>query len=133
MRRLLSQYMDIAKARSQLPITNQWIYLNHAGVAPISQLSADAMRAMIKDVEENGIAHIDTWNRLYEQARISGANLLGCDPRQIAFQKNTTEGIIAAANGIRWSNGDNIVIARGEFPANAYPWLNQQPKGVDIH
>ncbi len=91
------------------------------------------MRAIITDVEYNGIAHIDSWNQLYVDARASGAKLIGSQAHQIAFQKNTTEGISTVANGIHWAPGDNIVLARGEFPANVYPWLNQAPKGVEIN
>jgi len=34
---------------------------------------------------------------------------------------------------MHWTPSDNIVLARGEFPANVYPRLNQAPKGVEIN
>ncbi|MBT4975926.1 MAG: aminotransferase class V-fold PLP-dependent enzyme [Gemmatimonadetes bacterium] len=37
------------------------------------------------------------------------------------------------ANELHWTPSDNIVLARGEFPANVYPRLNQAPKGVEIN
>ena len=41
---------------------------------------------------------------------------------EIAFMKNTTQGILIAANGIDWQEGDNVVTTAVEFPANVYPW-----------
>ncbi len=60
------------------------------------------------------------------------AALLGAQPDEIAFLKNTTDGLLAVANGIRWQPGDNVVVAEGEFPANVYPWLNLRERGVEV-
>ena len=125
--------MEITAARRHLPIPENRVYLNHAGVSPVCSPAAEAMPGIIADVEFNGMAHIDSWNQLYVDARASGAKLIGTQAHQIAFQKNTTEGISTVANGIHWTPGDNIVLAHGEFLANVYPWLNQAPKGVEIN
>ena len=124
--------MEIDFARSFLPVAEKWVYLNHAAVAPLSRPAAQAMRRLIRDVEENGMVHYEEWNRLYTRARRSAAILIGARPDQIAFFKNTTDGLLAVANGIKWRSGDNVVLANREFPANVYPWLNLQSRGVEI-
>ena len=48
--------------------------------------------------------------------------LMNADATEIAFMKNTTQGILIAANGINWREGDNVVTTAVEFPANVYPW-----------
>lgn len=125
--------MNIEKVRSEFPVTKKWIYLNHAAVAPLSLSAAMAMRRTLRDVEENGMAFIEGWQALYQRARRVSAQLIGARPSEIALLKNTTEGLITVANGISWQPGDNVVIARGEFPANVYPWLNLEQRGVEIH
>ncbi len=125
--------MDIQKIRSEFPVTKKWIYLNHAAVAPLSRSAATAMRRTLRDAEENGMAFIEDWQTTYERTRRVAAQLVGARPSEIALLKNTTEGLITVANGIAWQPGDNIVIARGEFPANVYPWLNLERRGVKIH
>ena len=46
--------------------------------------------------------------------------------------KNTTQGLIIAANGIDWQRGDNVVTTSVEFPANVYPWWNLKERyGVE--
>ena len=122
--------MKITAARRQLPVTENRAYLNHAGVSPVCSPAAEAIPAIIADVKYNGVAHIDSWNQLYVDARASGAKLICSQAHQIAFQKNTTEGISSVANEIHWTPCDIIVLAHGESPANVYPWLNQAPKGI---
>ncbi|MDA0335565.1 MAG: aminotransferase class V-fold PLP-dependent enzyme [bacterium] len=125
--------MDIAELRrSQFPITERYIYLNHASVAPVSVAVCQAMGDIVQDVAEHGMAHIAQWQDLCTAARCSAACLIGAHESQIAFLKNTTDGLIAVALGVDWRPGDNVVIARGEFPANVYPWLNLRDRGVSI-
>jgi selenocysteine lyase/cysteine desulfurase len=46
--------------------------------------------------------------------------------------KNTTQGILIAANGIDWQAGDNVVTTAVEFPANVYPWWSLKERyGVE--
>jgi selenocysteine lyase/cysteine desulfurase len=48
--------------------------------------------------------------------------MLGVKPEEIAFMRNTSDGIASIANGLKWEKGDNIVSFAAEFPANFYPW-----------
>ena len=62
------------------------------------------------------------------------AQLINANPTEIAFMKNTTQGILIAANGIDWQEGDNVVTTAVEFPANVYPWWSLKERyGVSTH
>ena len=50
---------------------------------------------------------------------------------EVAFVKNTSEGLAIVANGLDWKLGDNVVIPDIEFPANVYPWWNLKRMGVE--
>jgi selenocysteine lyase/cysteine desulfurase len=52
---------------------------------------------------------------------------------EIAFVGNTSEGLSAIATGLEWKPGDSVLIAKPDFPANIYPWLNLERKGVKVH
>ena len=55
------------------------------------------------------------------------------DPHEIAFVKNTCEGISIVADGFPLGRGDNVVVADQEHQANLYPWINvHQRKGVEL-
>src|SRR6267154_4465254 len=109
--------------RALFPVTERAIYLNHAAVSPPPRSTIQAVEAQLRDVSENGSLNFRKWIAVKENARLLLASLLGARPEQVAFLRNTSDGLSTVANGIRWQPGDNIVTFRHEFPANIYPWL----------
>lgn len=110
------------KWRNQFPVTETYIYMNHAGVAPLSRRVREAMAGFIEDATVNGAVNAEEWAETAEVCRSAAAQLINAEPTEIAFMKNTTQGILIAANGIDWQEGDNVVTTAVEFPANVYPW-----------
>ena len=80
------------------------------------------MTGFIADATLNGAVNADDWAETAEVCRAAAAQLINADTTEIAFMKNTTQGILIAANGINWQEGDNVVTTAVEFPANVYPW-----------
>ena len=120
------------KWRSEFPVTETYIYMNHAGVAPLSRRVQDAMTRFIEDATFHGAVHTDDWTETAEACRFAAAQLINANATEIAFMKNTTQGILIAANGIDWQAGDNVVTTAVEFPANIYPWWSLKERyGVD--
>jgi selenocysteine lyase/cysteine desulfurase len=119
--------------RSLFPVTQKYVYMNHAAVSPLSTRVRDAMVALANDVTMNGIANIDDWLAAYEHARESAARLVSARSHEIAFMRNTSDGISAVANGIDWRHGDNIVSCNVEFPSNVYPWMRiRDERGIEL-
>ncbi len=118
--------------RADFPVTRNLIYLNHAAVSPVCRPAAEAMRWLATDAEEFGSYHYDKWMACYEGLRVESARMLNADPREIAIVKNTSEGIATVALGLDWRPGDRIVAFHDEFPANQYPWIRLESKGVKI-
>jgi selenocysteine lyase/cysteine desulfurase len=69
---------------------------------------------------------------VYEETKEILAAYLNVSGRQIAFTDNTTNGMNILAQGLKWKEGDEIILNDLEFPANVYPFLNLQKKGVKI-
>src|SRR5258708_2435981 len=109
--------------RTLFPVTEKYIYMNHAAVSPLSTRVHDAMRALVEDVTQNGSANYEDWCRTYEDTRHSAARLVNARPHEMAFMRNTSDALSAVANGIDWREGDNVVSCNVEFPSNIYPWL----------
>ncbi|RKU25129.1 aminotransferase [Candidatus Poribacteria bacterium] len=108
--------------QSEFPVTQKYVYMNHAGVAPLSKRVQKAMVDFVEDATVNGAVNVDDWVDTVEECRDSAAELMNAESTEIAFMKNTTQGILIAANGIDWNTGDNVVTTSVEFPANVYPW-----------
>lgn len=124
--------MDWSALRSEFPVTRRWAYLDHAAVAPISGRAQRAIQAWADDVAAHGEVHDPQWQQRLETIRALAGRLLDADPLDIAFVKNTSEGIGIVAEGFPWKPGDNVVTAAEEYPANLYPWMNLAARGVEV-
>lgn len=123
---------DLSRYRAEFPVTSSSIYMNHAAVAPISRRVRDAMVGLLDDVHCYGAEHWEKWLETYDATRASAARLLNAEPAEIAFTKNTSEGISFFANGLNWQSGDEVVSIDSEFPANFYPWKFQERRGARL-
>ncbi len=117
--------------RAQFPVTRRWAFLDHAAVAPLSGPAQQAIVTWAGDMAENGDAFLERWIKRIEEVRASAGRLLGANPKDVAFIKNTSEGICFVAEGFPWQPGDNVVTAVEEYPANLYPWMNLAGRGVE--
>src|ERR1043166_4178672 len=119
--------------RALFAITERAVYLNHAAVSPPPTTTIQAVEAQLRDVRDNGSFNFRSWLRVKEEGRELLARLLGARPEQVAFVRNTSDGLSTVANGLTWKPGDNIVTFRREFPSNIYPWLRvRDAYGVEI-
>jgi len=58
--------------------------------------------------------------------------IVGASSEEIAFVKNTSEGLSFVAAGFPWKEGDNLVTANVEYPSNVYPWLRLRTRNVEV-
>lgn len=119
--------------RALFPVTERSNYLNHAAVSPPPIKTIEAIQSQLKDVSENGSVNFRSWIATKERTRALLAEMLGAQPEQIAFLRNTSDALSTVANGLDWQPGDNIVTFRNEFPSNIYPWLRlREAFGVEV-
>jgi len=123
---------DLAGNPSHFPILDRWDFFNHAAVAPLPRVAADALRNYAAQMES--AAYLDAGHyRSLEALRASAAALMNATPQEIAFVKNTAEGICTVANGLEWRRGQRIITAGVEYPANIYPWMDIAARhGVEL-
>ncbi len=114
------------------PVLKNWTFFNHAGVCPLPAAAGNALRKYAGQAEER--AYLFTgWYQDIEKLRQISAELIGAHRDEIAFVKNTSEGLSIVANGIDWQWGDRIVTTAVEYPANVYPWMEQvRSRGVKL-
>jgi cysteine desulfurase / selenocysteine lyase len=116
----------------EFPILNELDFFNHAGVAPISNRAADALRQFADEATTRAY-YKHGWYRRVAQVKQAAADLIGAASRdEIAFVSNTSTGISMIAKGLDWHEGDNVVISDVEYPANRYPWEDLKRFGVEV-
>jgi cysteine desulfurase/selenocysteine lyase len=107
----------------EFPILRACDFFNHAGVSPLPRRAGDALRAFADQYERR--AYLESgFYRQIEGLRRSAAAMINAAAEEIAFVKNTSEGIATVAGGIDWRRGDRIVTTAVEYPANIYPWMD---------
>ncbi|MDY6935263.1 MAG: aminotransferase class V-fold PLP-dependent enzyme [Spirochaetota bacterium] len=121
---------DFEDYRSQFPVIKKYVYLNHAAISAPSLRAAEAFSNISNQFSYYGIKGYDGWMKRVEEVRGLFAGLINAHPAEIAFVGNTSEGLGYVAEGIRWMEGDEVLIPVPEFPSNVYPWLNLERKGV---
>lgn len=122
---------DWTKLREEFPTLRHWTYLDTARKTVPPRCQEQAMQEYTRDVYEN--AGADAWSAAnVAETRAVMAALLGAKPGEIAFTKNTTEGLYIAANGVDLKPGDNIVLTNMEHVANVWVWKHWEAKGVEI-
>lgn len=116
----------------EFPIRERYIYMNHAGVAPIPSSTQAAISEFARTAAEEGPVNYAAWLHAMNLAREASGQLINADPNDICFVKSTNHGLLIAANSINWKQGDNIVGFAHEFPANILPWKNLSYLGVEF-
>jgi selenocysteine lyase/cysteine desulfurase len=120
---------DEALRRREFPVCERKIYCAHAADAPLPRRVADAMHESIEH------AAIDARNYDHELVRIeetrsAAAQLLGVGADEISFTGPTASGLNSIANGLDWAKGEEVICYLDDYPANVYPWLALERRGV---
>lgn len=119
--------------RALFPVTQNYVYLNHAAVAPISQPVYARMQEYTRDLLDAGFANFRHWLGEVRRVRELAARFVNAHADEIAFAPNTSAGLAMIANGIDWRAGDNVVTADCEFPANVVPWMRlRREQGIEV-
>ena len=108
------------------------VYLDCAAQGPFpAETVAEVQRALrLKEHPEEIVGSL--YETLPGRAREAVARLLGCDPESIALASGASHGLNLAARCLPLKEGDEVLLAHGEFPANVYPWLNRASDGVGV-
>ena len=64
------------------------------------------------------------------ETRKTMARFIGAQVDEISFTGPTSSGLNAIANGLDWTQGDEVVCYFDDYPANVYPWLSLERRGV---
>jgi cysteine desulfurase / selenocysteine lyase len=112
--------------RDQFPLTRERAYLNTGGLGASPYMVIDTVKAKIDELEKlSETGHTD---ELWKEVKTDAASLLGCVPEELAFMRNTTEGINVVANGLPFRKGDEVILTTHEHVGNAVTWLALQKR-----
>ena len=124
---------EILNFRKNFKAYDKCTYLNHAAISPISELIINETNKFLNLRSMPPVDIIDEFFSRKQEFKSLIKNLINSESENnIAFTSNTSEGLNIIANGMEFNKGDRIILFKGEFPANLYPFLKLERKGVLI-
>jgi selenocysteine lyase/cysteine desulfurase len=128
-----SRSYDVAALRAaEFPWTTSTIYLNHASIGPLPERTR---RVLDEFNRRRGMPYLlpdrEMFGILTESRRLA-AGLIGAQPEEIGLTVNTGFGLGLAARALPFQSGDVVLVSDREFPANVYPWMRLEDRGVTM-
>ena len=97
-------------------------YLNFAAHAAIPRIALEAVQKSINAKVQPQLVDDVSFFHTAASLRQSLATLITASADEIALTTGAGAGLSAIALGLRWAEGDEVIIARGEFPAHYASW-----------
>jgi cysteine desulfurase/selenocysteine lyase len=123
--------MDWQEVRAQFAVAQDYIYFDLANKCALPLFSTAAIADYVDKQQRFG-GDKNEWFETLEEARANFAQLINAHPDEIAFTKNTSEGLNIAANCLPLQPGDTVLLNENEHPNNVYCWLNLEKRGVRV-
>jgi selenocysteine lyase/cysteine desulfurase len=123
--------MDWQQVRGQFPVTNEYLYFDLANKCALPLWATETIAAYIQKQQRSGGDKAE-WFATLEEARTNFARLINATLDEIAFTKNTSEGLNIAAACLPLKAGDTVLLNEYEHPNNVYCWLNLERKGIKV-
>jgi cysteine desulfurase / selenocysteine lyase len=122
----------LAAYRDEYAITEQYAFLSHAAVSPLSRRIVDAVANQLhRAASEPAVRLFPDIFVLMADLRQRLAQLINArDSSEIVLMPNTAMGLNSAAVSLPLRTGDNVLVLEGDYPANIYPWQQLAYKGV---
>jgi len=105
------------------------IYLDTATQGPMPLAAANAAKQALEWKKLPHRVPDGVYFDLPDRVRASVAKLIGAQPDDIAITTGASSGFAAVAAGLEWKPDDEVIVAKGEFPAHFATWLPYQNAG----
>src|SRR5947208_3557252 len=120
------------KRHDLFPVKDRYLFLSHCSIAPLYRPALDKERAVAEAHSSSGLLVYSQYEPILTGLRTAAAAVLHTAPDNLAFVKNTSEGMGLIANGYPFEPGDQVISYVHEYPANHYPWKLQERRGVEL-
>ncbi|RFC43371.1 MAG: Selenocysteine lyase/Cysteine desulfurase [Verrucomicrobia bacterium] len=127
----LAQLADEEIRRAAFPVCREKVFLAHAGVTALPRAVADAVIDYTDACTRDDQEYEGVLRRIQETRRLC-ADFIGAKPNEIALLGPTSLGLSLVANGLPWQPGDEVVAYLDDYPANVYPWMELERRGVRL-
>ena len=108
-------------------------YLNFAAHAAIPRVALNAVQASVAAKRRPHIVDDQSFFSVARSLRQTLATLIGASQDDIALTNGAGAGLAMIAYALKWSAGDEVIIAGGEFPAHYATWKPMETReGIKV-
>lgn len=111
------------------PVAREKLFFAHAGVSALPQVATDALAGFARYGSTQAQEDETVWAEVAD-TRARAARMIGAYASEIALLGPTSLGLSLVANGWPWKSGDEVIYYPGDYPANVYPWMALEGRGV---
>jgi len=115
----------------EFPVTRQQAFFGHAGDCPLPRRVAEAI-SLYANQCTTGDQEKFVFPMVLTRGRQLAADLLHCQPEEVAFVGPTSLALSFIASGLKFRRGDNILIYFDDYPSNVYPWMALAQQGLEV-
>ncbi len=123
-------WRDETVRRQEFPVAKQQIFLAHAAVATLPRRVVQAETDFATSCSQREPDYAAISKRIRGVRERAAQLLPGAEADEISLQGPTALGLSLIAGGLDWRPGDEVVYHHDCYPANVYPWLELQRRGV---
>ncbi|HJM89926.1 MAG TPA: aminotransferase class V-fold PLP-dependent enzyme [Dehalococcoidia bacterium] len=122
--------------RSQMPVMQNYAYMNSGFSGPLTTDVVDAMKQRLQlelDVGPTTREVMEDRQQLVARMREVTAEMIGADADEIAIMGNTTEGLNVVVNGVDIQPGDGVITTSVEHASGAVPaYYLRERRGAEM-
>ena len=120
------------EARALFPGLERATYFATNGQALLPAQARDRLIDGAERLASRGYAGALRLEREVESVRARLARVIGADPDEVAFVRNTGEGLCLAADLIDWREGDEVLSFEGEYRSVVHAFQGAAHRGVRV-
>ena len=122
--------------REEMPAVLNTVYLNTGTCGPLARRTVAAMQEVQQEELLQGRIAPNHYPHLFTEiqgVKAVAAEILHCDPNELALSRHTTDGMNLALAGYPWQPNDEIIISNLEHPSGLLPtFLARRRYGIGV-
>jgi kynureninase len=124
---------EVARWRSEFPISDTLVYLNNCSLTPLPKRGAAALQEYARTwTELGGRAWYQHWVGLLDDLRADFARVLGADTDEVALEPAVSAALVTIASSFDYGKRRKVVVGDLDFPTDGHTWLALERAGVEV-
>ena len=124
--------MATGSRRTDFEIASGEVYLNGGANSPLPRAARAAIEEAWRLQATPSLIPFEAFFSYADAIRERAGRALRLPSQDVAVTTSTSFGMTLLAQGLRWKQGDRLLLGPDEFPSNAYPWFALEDRGVTI-